>query len=432
MWKLNRSKRLNWVIELINIKLLGLYRNLDFVLGVELKQAQDGQAKASQTLRQEETSLNDLLRSVIEDKARAMTLKAEADGYSADADKELQEATKALESNKIALSTQDSDCTQKQSELSKVLAGLRKAKSEVASSSVFPKSGTSFFQSNVIASTKRKAVALLQGRGSSPVFHKIVALLSASGTFDQVADIIRQAIINLEAQIDDRTSHSEFCTKELAENEVHRTTHAADIRKQRTKYEEIQGQNEEIQAQITNANNDVVATTDGLTQATKIRKEAKTTNEALIKEYSFAKSAVNKGVAALHESGISDDIAGPLFAAIDLVRNEIQKTLEQTEEQESAESSEFSLFRESSQTKSADLSQKIHNLNMRLQKGKRDLSAVDKQHKSFMGLLHSNMDEFDGLKHKCLSAGQDVEERKAKRDDEIQSLKEALRVLGGE
>ena len=140
-------------------------RNLDFVLGLELKRAEDSKVTLSRDLGQEESSLKESLRKVKADKASAKKLKAEAENNSAIADKELQETTDDLESEKNKLSTQESTCTQTQSELSNVLTGLSKFKSAVTSSSVFAQRGTSFFQSNVIASMKRKAVALLQGRG---------------------------------------------------------------------------------------------------------------------------------------------------------------------------------------------------------------------------------------------------------------------------
>merc|ERR1719161_3334410 len=59
-------------------------------------------------------------------------------------------------------------------------------------------------------------------------------------------------------------------------------------------------------------------------------------------------------------------------------------------------------------------------------------SAVDKATKNLQGVtaeLDAAMEYYEKLKPSCVDAGESYEERVARREEEIQSLKEALKIL---
>merc|ERR1712124_104673 len=68
---------------------------------------------------------------------------------------------------------------------------------------------------------------------------------------------------------------------------------------------------------------------------------------------------------------------------------------------------------------------KKQNEQQALQEKKGDLEGTQKE-------LDAALDYYDKLKPSCVDAGVSYEDRVARREEEIESLKEALRILNGE
>ena len=77
------------------------------------------------------------------------------------------------------------------------------------------------------------------------------------------------------------------------------------------------------------------------------------------------------------------------------------------------------------QTQSEHLQRKSVQLKSDLNSAKRDLSTTKEE-------LGAAMSYFDKLKPSCIDAGTTYEDRVARREEEIQSLQEAMKILAGE
>merc|ERR1719197_932715 len=110
----------------------------------------------------------------------------------------------------------------------------------------------------------------------------------------------------------------------------------------------------------------------------------------------------------------------------DFVRLQTETTA--AEDRAAEEYTKFS--RDSSQSKAVKSTDMKHKLNSKttkqgdLEEAKKDLAGTQEE-------LDAALAYYEKLKPSCVEAGESYEERKARREEEIESLKDALKILSG-
>jgi hypothetical protein len=145
-------------------------------------------------------------------------------------------------------------------------------------------------------------------------------------------------------------------------------------------------------------------------------------------------SLVNSGV--IHEGvvfllGSSFSSGGFGFQPREVGSDDFQHT-DDTTAAEAASQKEYDTFMDDSAVDKAQKNKDIEHKTMKkqneeqaLQEKKGDLEGTQKE-------LDAALSYFDKLKPSCIDSGVSYEDRVARREEEIQSLQEALRILNGE
>jgi len=193
--------------------------------------------------------------------------------------------------------------------------------------------------------------------------------------------------------------------------------------------------------------------TKAMATATKLRGEEKTKNEITITDSQQAQTAVAQALTVLKEfyakageatsfvqqpeifdspyTGMQSENGG-VVGMIEVIQSDFARLEAETSASEAQSQKEYDDFMgDSSVTKAQnekDIEHKTakkQNEEQALQEKKGDLEGTQKE-------LDAALAYFDKLKPSCIDSGVSYEDRVARRQEEIESLQEALRILNGE
>jgi hypothetical protein len=129
------------------------------------------------------------------------------------------------------------------------------------------------------------------------------------------------------------------------------------------------------------------------------------------------------------EYGGKSDASKSIIGLLEVIVSDFERTLEQTQEDEDKAQSDFEAFKGDTEAAISDK----NDLKGTKEADKTDaelaITEAEADLKSEQEVLQNAMDELEKLKPVCVDSGMSWEERKARREQEIESLKEALRIL---
>merc|ERR1712060_270552 len=203
---------------------------------------------------------------------------------------------------------------------------------------------------------------------------------------------------------------------------------------------------------------DAVAKLDAaMAEATKVRQAEKATNEETIKDSQEAQTAVAQAITVLKEfyakagdatallqqqptapeifdspyKGMQAE-SGGVVGMLEVIESDFARLEAETTAAEATAQKEYDTFMTDSKVdktaKSSDIEHKTskkQDQSQALTVKKDDLEGTQKE-------LDAALAYFDKLKPSCVDSGVSFEDRVARREDEIKSLQDALRILNGE
>jgi predicted TIM-barrel fold metal-dependent hydrolase len=292
-------------------------------------------------------------------------------------------------------------------------------------------------------------------RLNSRILAQIAAQSQQPGSdpFAKVKKLIQDLIVRLMEEANEEAEHKGWCDTELAANEA---THKEKTQKVETLHAEIDALDASI-AKLTEDLGDLhqaVADLDAaVAEATKIRGEEKAKNAATIKDSQEAQTAVAQALEVLKEfyakageatsllqqpeifdeayTGMQSENGG-VVGMIEVIQSDFARLEAETSASEAQAEKEYDTFMSDSAVDKAQKSKDIEHKTMKkqneeqeLQEKKGDLEGTQKE-------LDAALAYFDKLKPSCIDSGVSYEDRVARRQEEIESLQEALRILNGE
>jgi len=289
----------------------------------------------------------------------------------------------------------------------------------------------------------------------------MIAVRAKEDPFGKVKKMLRDLITRLEEQAGEEAQHKGWCDTELAENEKVRKTRTSSVDKMRSEIEELGAGINKASAEITQHTTAVVELDGNVAKETQIRQKDKADNEATIKDSKDAQTAVSRAVLVLKEfyataseataftqksfkataaPAVFDDTpfkgmggeSGGVIGMLEVIQSDFARLESDTTAAEVSQSQAHNKFMTESAVakaqKQSDISHKStqrQRFEQQLADRQNDLVAEEKE-------LDAANKYFDKLKPSCLDAGMSFKEREARRQEEIQSLQEALRILNGE
>jgi len=304
-----------------------------------------------------------------------------------------------------------------------------------------------------------RVAAFLRQRGAFLKSHilEAISLRVQADPFKKVTKMIKDLIYKLMEEANEETEHKGFCDTEMAVNEQTRKEKSEAVEKLNAEIDELSASVAKLTEQVTELNMAVAESDSAVAKATGIREEEKTKNAATIKDAQAAQTAVAQALDVLKEfyaqaegatSFVQEDPAAPeIFEApyrgmggesggvvgmIEVIQSDFARLETETKDAEARAQKEYEEFMSDSSVdkaaKTSDIdhqSSKKQNEEQALQEKRSDLEGTQKE-------LDASMLYFEKLKPSCVDAGENYDDRVARRKEEIESLQEAVKILDGE
>jgi hypothetical protein len=314
--------------------------------------------------------------------------------------------------------------------------------------------GTELLQARVSAFLKDKADSLHSRRLS------LLATRVASDPFVKVKKMIKDLIIRLMEEANQETEHKGWCDAELGVNKVTREKKTEAVNTLTAEAEQLTADIAKLSQEVADLRAEVMAIDKAVAEATTIRTEEKAKNEATVKDAKAAQVAVSQALAVLKEfyakaaeatalvqqPSAMDDApetftagykglgaeSGGVVGMIEVIASDFSRLESDTTSAEEAAAQEYKDFMNDSEVDKAMKTTDADNKEKTITRKSGDLTETKKDLKGTQEELDAALAYYDKLKPSCVDSGVSYDDRVARREEEIQSLKEALKIISGE
>jgi len=313
-------------------------------------------------------------------------------------------------------------------------------------------------RSNERQSSQVAAAAFLKFQGQK-LQSSILAALSvrvSEDPFKKVNKMIKDMIFKLQTEATDEAEHKGFCDTELATNKQSRDSLSAQVDELRASIEGLTAKSNKLATDISSLSDQISQLDAAVAEATSIRAEEKEKNTATVADASAAITAVTQAIKVLKEfyakaagatalsqvaKGVSDDMpqtfdkpytgmaGGGVMGMLDVILSDFQRLEAETTDTEESSTAEFESFSNDSQLNKATMSKDVEMKTASKQQADSDAATNKNDLDSAQSQLDAAMKYYEQLKPSCVDAGLSYDDRVAARNEEVQSLKEALKIL---
>jgi len=310
--------------------------------------------------------------------------------------------------------------------------------------------------STTLEEVQSAAATYLEMQGKrihSPVLLALSSRVS-TGAFKKIMKMIKDMIMKLTEEATDEAEHKGFCDTELGTNKITRDSKSAEVGELTATIEGLNAKSAKLANQISQLAEDIAQSDAAVAKATANRNEEKAKNTATIADAKGAISAVSQAKKVLEDfyakaagatafvQGVDDDMPetfdkpftgtggeGGIVGMLEVILSDFQRLEAETTENEVANSAEFESFMNDSQMDKAVKGQEVKNKEGMKQKTASATQDATTDLQSTQEELDAAMLYFEKLKPSCVDTGISYEDRVARREEEVQSLQEALKIL---
>jgi len=395
-------------------------------------------------------------------KAQAETDLAAAEGEKADTERALEEDRKYLAELKAECEAKATAFAQRQETRQGEIDAIGQATEILAGGAVAGAAGKHLpgllqmkkrgmkkalaqLRSKTVSPAQKRAAAFLQERAKTFASSKILAEAAqkmAQAPFDKVIGMIKDMIQKLTEEANEEAEHKGFCDAELGANQATRDEKNEMIDSLNAQIEELTATENKLAQDITTLSTTVEELSSALAEATKIRNDEKDKNAVTIADAKAAIQAVGQATNVLREfyakaaqasggnTGQQDSASG-VMSFLEVILSDFERLEEETTANEGQAADDFSAFSAETnaavESNNADIKAKTTaktNTAKDLMTAKTDLGNTQ-------GELSAAMEYYEKLKPSCVDSGISYEERVQRRKEEMESLREAVKILDG-
>jgi len=288
----------------------------------------------------------------------------------------------------------------------------------------------------------------------------LLAVQAKASPFDKVKKMIKDMVVKLMEEAADETEHKGWCDGELGANKVQREAKTEDVNQLQAEADELNADIAKLSQELSDVAAEIAELDKAVAEATSIREKEKAKNTATIADAKAAQEAVKSAMGVLKEfyakaaeatalmqaPSAMDDApetfdssfkgqqseSGGVIGMLEVIMSDFSRLESETTAEEESAADEYKTFSSDSAVDRATMvaeTDQMTKLKTRkegqLQQTKKDLKNTQKE-------LDAALDYYDKLKPSCVDSGVSYEERVERREAEIQSLQEALKILSGE
>lgn len=318
------------------------------------------------------------------------------------------------------------------------------------------------------------ALNLLRTRGAelqSSVLLKLTAS-AASDPFGKLRQLIQELVERLLQEAADEANAKGWCDKEIGKAKQTRKLKAEMVHRLNSALGTAEATRDKLTDEIATLRQEISELQDSLAKQTKERDDEKTENEATISEAEEGKTAVDEAIQVLERfyktaakaeeptaellvkeqsiklsRGVDDDMPDAGFdgankgsqsaskgilGMLEVIQSDFIRTIEETTKEEKNSEDQFLAFSTATKVSIGKKTAGKENRESELEETKSQITEDNENLVDEQNLLDKAIQELIELQPQCVETGMSYEERVAKREQEIDSLKEALCVLDTE
>jgi len=309
---------------------------------------------------------------------------------------------------------------------------------------------------------RQRVVDFLQKRAAalSSRYLSLVAARALEDPMAKVKKMIKDLIVKLMEQANTEADHNAYCTTELATNKLTRENKNAAIEDLTAKVDELTALSQKLATDIQELSDGIAELRQEQAEATRIRGEEKTVNAQTVSDAKEGQQAVEAAIKILKEfyskasdsallqgsGGLSQAMAQAasvpykgmqgestgVLGMLDVILSDFSRLEAETSSAEDQAVSAYDKFMaESTQSIAIKNTESKHKEHKKQQTDDKNRSLT-KERGLTQGELDAALDYYEKLKADCVDTNLSYEARVQAREQEIQSLKEAMRILAGE
>lgn len=409
-------------------------------------------------------TLAQISKEVSENKQQA-GMKGEAKGV---AMADLAETTKTLEADRAYLKDLTGMCSQREAEWP-MRQKSRQGELDAINNAIEILSGDdfttavanrSFLQQKSKGDVRERVATLLQSTaqklGDQGLMQLASRTLEGGDPFAKVRNMIENMITRLLNQGAQELNKKAYCDQELATSTAKREKLTSQSDTLSARIDKAAADQQKLKESVTNLSSDIAAMTQAVAKAKEQRaKENKAYNEA-IKDYTLAQEKLGQAITVLQEYYSSGkalvqqkeeqpDFGGPMWSGSDhgmkgdsstgviglleTIESDFSRMEADARAEEAASQKNFDKYASESQITLAAKEEERKGKERRITTLANGLSEMKGDRDGVSKELDAVMEYLDKLRTECTHKTQTFAERTAKREQEIESLREALRIL---
>jgi hypothetical protein len=280
---------------------------------------------------------------------------------------------------------------------------------------------------------------------------------AAADPFKKVKGLIQKLIERLLAESAAEATKKGFCDTELGKARKDRDFRFQEAKDLSAELAGLEAKEDALEEEIKQLKSEIKEETKALKETTKERKEEKEANMESLKTAKEGLDAVNEAILILKSfykqaakasfvqaSPVDEDTSGPgfssnykgkqgsakaVFALLETIASDFDRTLRKTEEAEDKAHREFVDFSQASESSTAGKTTKQELDEQDLETTKTSIKIKTDDMQTSVDLLDKALQELEELKPTCIDTGMSYKERVKKREEEIEALQKALTIL---
>eukprot|EP00397_Hematodinium_sp_SG-2012_P019514 GEMP01020051.1.p1 GENE.GEMP01020051.1~~GEMP01020051.1.p1 ORF type:complete len:665 (+),score=284.09 GEMP01020051.1:80-2074(+) len=279
-----------------------------------------------------------------------------------------------------------------------------------------------------------------------------LAVRAAADPFEKIKQMVEDLITRLMEEANAEAEEKAWCDEELSSNSHTRKEKSARIEKLMASKDELEADIASLSKDITELAQQVSDLDKAVAEARALRAKEKATNAQTIKEAKEAQDAVARALKVLQEffakAGIAESFVQQpaifdspyqgmqgeskgVIGMLEVIQTDFARLESETDADENASQREHDAFLDTSAIDKAEKTANIEHKTATKKKNEKNLNDTEQDLQGTQKELDKAVKYYDSIKPRCVSANVSYEDRVARRQEEIESLQEALRILSG-
>lgn len=427
------------------------------------------------------TSLDDGIAQSKKEEEQKTTSKAKAMQGKASAESDLAQAKAGLKADTDYAADLSSTCQKKAVDY-KERQKVRKEELVAIGKAIEIMSSPEVSQTSLMQKSKRQASALakLLNERKSPVQAEVARFLqrqsnqlnsrilsnlaerASTDGLDKVKEMLQTMVDRMEKDALEETTEQSYCDKEVKTNKATREEKTDAVATLQAEVDELNATIAKLGEDAVKLSDAISETTSAMNTATELRQKEKSNNDATVKDAKDAQKAVAQAIKVLgdfyskagtpslvqrtarsasmasqapkvfgDESYKGQQTAqGGVVGMLEVIQSDFARIEAETSAEETAAAKEHEGFMEESKVDKAVKLKDLEHTKSKKQEKESQIVSAEEDLKNTQKELDAAMTYFETLKPKCLDAGASYEERKARREEEIKQMQEAIEMLG--